>query len=131
VITPPQLHVHCDASSSAAAPPIVTVAEPGVQAPSTGWHGCGVSVPLAALVADATCGLDSDVHIPNGGTFSVPVSSTTPAAAVAVTSVLDAENVDGVVPNEHCSVAPVLTWLGISRSFVGRREHTSRAAVRR
>jgi len=114
VTTPPQLHEHCDESSSAAAPSIVTLVEPGVQDPRTGWQGCGVSVPLAALVAEATCGFCSDVHIPNGGTFAVPTSSTTPAAPVAVTSVLEAENVAGVVPNEHCSVAPVQAWLAIN-----------------
>ena len=110
---------------------MVTVEEPGVQDPSEGWQGCGVNVPLAALVAAATCGFDIDVHIPNGGTFCELVSPTAPAAAVAVTSELEAENVDGVVPNEHCSDAPVLTWLGIRRSFVARREHNRCWTVRK
>jgi hypothetical protein len=54
--------------------------------------------------------LDIDVHIPNAGTFSAPTSLTAPAPApLALTSVLDALNVAGVVPNEHCSAAPVHT----------------------
>jgi hypothetical protein len=80
---------------------MVTCAAPGVHGLSTGTHGCGVSVPIAAAVAAATCGFDIEVHIPNGGTLLAETSLTTPAAAVACTSVPDAENVDGEVPNEH------------------------------
>jgi hypothetical protein len=49
--------------------------------------------------------LDSDMHIPNGGTFAVAASVTTPAG-------LPALNVAGEVPNEHCSTAPVHTRFG-------------------
>jgi hypothetical protein len=68
-----------------------------------------VSVPLAALVAAATCGLESEVQSANGGTLLGATSVTTPAAAVADTSTPEAAKVDGAVPNEHCSVAPVTT----------------------
>ena len=115
VIAPPHEHEHCDESSSAGTPPIVTSDDPGVHGLSTGTHGCGVSVPLAAAVADATCGLAIDVHIANGGTLLGATSVTTPAAAVADTSTPEAAKVDGAVPNEHCSVAPVHTWVGIER----------------
>jgi hypothetical protein len=113
VITPPQLQLHCDESSSAGTPPIVTFDDPGDHGLSTGTHGWGVSTPDAALVAAATCGLASDVHSANGGTLLGATSVTTPAAAVASTSTPEAANVDGAVPNEHCNAAPVQTWLGI------------------
>ena len=112
-MTPAHEHWHCEESSSAGTPPIVTSLEPGVHGARTGTQGCGVSVPEAALVAAATWGFAVDVHIPNGGTFDAATSLTTPAAPVAETSVPEAEKVAGVVPNEHCSVAPVHTWLGI------------------
>ncbi len=104
--TPPHEHEHCDESSSADTPPIVTCGDPGVQGVRTGTHGCGLS-------AAATAGLATDVHRPNGGTFAGATSVTTPAGAVADTRAPDAANVDGIVPNEHCSAAPVHTWLGI------------------
>ena len=113
VITPPHEHEHCDESSRAATPPIVASDDPGVHGLSTGTHGCGVSVPEAAAVAAATCGLASDVQSANGGTLLGATSVTTPAAAVADTSAPEAAKVDGAVPNEHCSVAPVHTWLGM------------------
>lgn len=79
VTTPPQVQLHCDESSKAAISPTVTRAEPGDHGDSTGRHGCGVRTPPAADVADATCGLDSDMHNPNGGTFAAATSVTTPA----------------------------------------------------
>jgi hypothetical protein len=106
---PPQVQVHWDESSSAATSVIVTLAEPGVQGASTGKQGWGVSTPNAAVVAEATCGLDNDMHRPNGGTFAAATSVTTPAGVVADVWVPEAANVAGVVPNEHCSVAPVQT----------------------
>jgi hypothetical protein len=80
-IDPPQSHEHVEESSSAGFPSTVTLAEPGVHWLSMGWQGCGVSVPYAAEVALATCGLDIDVHMPNVGTFSAPKSVTAPAVA--------------------------------------------------
>src|SRR5271156_14714 len=61
VTAPPHEHEHCDESSSAGTPPIVASLEPGVHGLNTGTHGCGVNVPDAAAVADATCGFASDV----------------------------------------------------------------------
>jgi hypothetical protein len=102
VIVPPHEHVDVDESSRAAWPSIMTSVAPGVQSLSRGWQGWGVSVPMAADVAAATCGFDSDVHIPNDGRLLVSKSDTVPAAAcVPLTSWLDAVNVAGVVPNEH------------------------------
>lgn len=44
----------------------------------------------------------------------------TPAAVVAETAVPEAAKVDGVVPIEHCSVAPVTTWLPMGAAGAGR-----------
>jgi hypothetical protein len=107
----------------------VTRVEPGDHGESTGWHGCGVRTPFAALVAEATCGFDSDMHMPNGGTFEVAVSFTTPAALPAKTWVPEAENVAGVVPNEHCSVAPVQTTFDIVTLLPGTRLVEGRGAA--
>jgi len=101
VITPAHEHEHCDESSSAGVSPIVTSDDPGVHGLRTGMHGCGVSVPSAAVVADATCGLAIDMQTPNGGTLLGETSVMTPAAAVALTSVPVALKVDGELPNEH------------------------------
>jgi hypothetical protein len=111
VITPPHAHEHCDESSSAGAPSIVTAADPGDHDESTGTHGWGTSGP--AELAAATCGLASEMQSANGGTLLVVTSLITPAAAVADTSGLAAEKVDGAVPKEHCTAAPVHTCVGI------------------
>jgi len=72
VMTPPQLHMSVEELVSAGLLPIITVGEPGVQgAVVTGIQGIGVSTPIAADVADATCGLASEVHIPKGGMFAM------------------------------------------------------------
>ncbi len=70
LITPPQVHMHLQVLFKAGVPPIITVGEPGAQgAVVTGIHGCGVSTPDAAAVAEATCGLDGVVHMPKGAMF--------------------------------------------------------------
>lgn len=108
VTTPPQAQVHCDASSKALTPAIVTRADPGDHGDSTGWQGCGTSAGLPALAA-ATCGLAGDMHIPNGGTLPSPMSVTTPAGLVADTCAPEAAKLEGVVPSEHARLAPVHT----------------------
>lgn len=110
-MVPAQAQVHCDASSRAGTPPVETWAAPGVHGVRTGWQGWGVRVPPAALVAAATCGLAGDWHSPNGGTLPGAASVMTPAGVVADTWAPEAAKVDGVAPIEHCSVAPVTTWL--------------------
>jgi hypothetical protein len=114
VTAPPQVQVHWDESSRALTSATVTWAEPGDHGDSTGWHGCGVRAPPAAFVAEATCGFDRLWHIPNGGTFAAAVSFTTPTAPPANVLVPEAANVAGVVPKEHCSVAPVQTTFGMA-----------------
>lgn len=66
-MTPAQAQVRHEVLFSAGAMRSNTVGEPGTQgAGVTGMHGIGVSTPSAAAVADATAGLASEVHIPNG-----------------------------------------------------------------
>ncbi len=75
VITPAQLHMHLLVLFRAGMPPIMTVGDPGVQGVVTGTHGIGVSTPIAAEVADATVGLASELHMPNGGMFTIGLKS--------------------------------------------------------
>jgi hypothetical protein len=56
--------------------PSNTVGEPGIHgADVTGIQGIGVKTPDAADVADATVGLASELHIPNGKMFSIGILS--------------------------------------------------------
>jgi hypothetical protein len=41
----------------------------------TGIHGIGVNAPMAAAVADATVGLDIDLHIPKGNILVIGIKS--------------------------------------------------------
>lgn len=71
VITPPYTQLHIEPAPSAGFPPTIVVGVPGTHgAGVTGTHGIGVSTPRAALVAAATVGFDSVVHMPNGGMFA-------------------------------------------------------------
>lgn len=72
VTTPPHTQLHVDVIVSAGFEPIMTVGEPGAHGDVvTGMHGCGVSTPWAADVADATCGLERLVHMPNGAMLTL------------------------------------------------------------
>ena len=52
---PAQVHMHVELLSSAGTSLIVTFSDPGAHGLAiTGMHGCGVSTPIAALVAAAT-----------------------------------------------------------------------------
>ena len=69
-ITPAQLHMHLHVFCKPGIPRTSTVGEPGAQgAAITGTQGMGVKTPRAAVVAAATVGLASELHIPNGGIF--------------------------------------------------------------
>lgn len=97
-MTPPQLQLHVDASSTEATDENATWRAPGDHAASTGTHNCGVSTPLAALVALATAGFASELHIPNVAIDPDLTSRTPPAAMEALTERLVAENVAGALP---------------------------------
>src|SRR5215211_3926741 len=72
VMTPPHWHRQVQVELRAGWPLISTVGEPGIHgAVVTGMHGWGVSVPMAAAVAAATCGLLGVVHIPKGGMLAM------------------------------------------------------------
>src|SRR5437016_6046610 len=80
-ITPPQLHISFDWSLSAGMLPIRTVGDPGTHgAVVTGTQGMGVKTPRAAAVAAATVGFDGELHMPNGGIFTMGALSIMVAA---------------------------------------------------
>ena len=97
--------------------PIVTVAEPGVHgAVVTGRHGIGVNTPKAALVAAATMGFAIDMHITNGGIFSMGMCSMMVAAGgppAMVRLVGNTFKALGAAPNEHIIMVPVLAMGGM------------------
>jgi len=109
---PPQLHMHLEELFRAGILPTSTVGEPGAQgADVTGTHGIGVSAPIAAAVADATAGLASDWHMPNGMMFTRGLLSIILAIGIVVMVLLFGKtfNTLGAAPKEHCSVAPPQT----------------------
>lgn len=109
---PPKEHIHLLLSVSAGMFITLTWALPGAQgAAITGTHGIGVSTPMAAEVAEATVGLDSDWHIPNVGMFA-GVKSIVVAINMFIHlgrrgTVTISEQ--GVIPKLHWSIAPIVT----------------------
>ena len=108
--TPAHPHMHIEVLFSAGMPPINTLGDPGVQgAGITGTHGMGVRTPMAAAVAAATVGLVGDMHIPNGGTFTIGAWSLIVAAGGPPAMVLFTGSTFralGATPNEHIIIAP-------------------------
>ena len=81
----------------------------------TGTHGIGVSVPIAAAVADATVGLDMDWHIPKGIMLTMGLMSEMLAIGLFCTMGRVGSGtmkVDGAL--EHCSCANELSHKPIS-----------------
>lgn len=112
VMTPPQLHMQVHVLLSAGIPPIMQVADPGVQGEVvTGMQGIGVNTPNAAAVADATVGLAMDMHIPKGGIFVMGMKSMMLAAGVVALTLLAGNTLsaDGAIPKEHIITAPAVT----------------------
>ena len=84
VICPVHMQLHLESSVSAFCPAISAPDAPGDQgATTTGIHGMGVSTPMAAAVAAATCGFACVLHIPNGGMFTMGRLSITVAAGTS------------------------------------------------
>lgn len=77
-----------------------------------GMQGMGVSTPMAAEVADATVGLANDEHIPNEGMLTMGLKSMILAMGL-LASITRFSGVtmslQGVMPNEHWSVAVEVT----------------------
>ena len=100
-------------------PPALTFEDPGVHgAVITGMHGCGVRTPEAAEVAAATCGFDSEVHMPNGATFVMGMLSTIRASGLPPSWISGGagttDSVEGVTPNVQVIWAPLTTRSGTS-----------------
>src|SRR3954468_20627869 len=113
VMTPPNEQTQVDPDTSAGLPPIMVRGAAGIQVPAiAGTHGIGVSTPSAAAVAAATVGLAMEEHMPNGGMLTIGAMSAIAAAGrpSMVTRLIGRMlRVVGANPNEHCSMAPVVT----------------------
>src|SRR4051794_3727436 len=115
-MTPPQAHISLQLESTPGIFAIWNVGAPGTHgAGITGIHGMGVSTPSAAAVADATVGFAIELHIPNGGMFTIGLLSLMFAAGVPTTKRFAGRttSVDGEAPKLHCSVAPIKTCSAI------------------
>jgi len=78
-----------------------------------GMHGMGVSVPMAADVADATVGLDRERHIPKGGMFTIGFESLILAIGLFDRNTLFAGRTireEDAVPKGHFRVAVDVTY---------------------
>jgi len=111
VITPPQAQLHIEVLLRAGMPPIMHVGEPGAQGMVTGMQGIGVRTPSAAAVAAATMGFARDMHMPNGGMFTIGAQSMMVAAGVPAMVLLIGRtfSVEGAIPKGHIIMAPAVT----------------------
>lgn len=120
-ITPPHMQVQVEELFRAGIPPSMTVAAPGAQgATVAGIHGIGVNTPRAAAVAAATVGFEGDMHMANGGIFTVGLLSMMLAAG-APTIVLfvgSTESALGAAPKVQAIIEPAVTNNGIMRSVM-------------
>jgi hypothetical protein len=121
VITPPQIQFNVQVLFKAGILASITVALPGTQgAGVTGMQGMGVSTPKAAVVAAATVGFASDVHIAKGRIFTMGLLSMILAAGILLVITLLAGNTtkdEGAAPNEQAIIAPIHTCCGIIKWF--------------
>jgi len=123
-MTPAQAHINLQLLSKTGMFATRTFGTPGAHgAGITGIHGIGVRTPIAAEVAAATDGFAIDMHIPNGGTFTMGLLSMMVATGVPVVTRFTGSTPkdDGATPKLHISVAPeqisiaitfLLTWIG-------------------
>jgi hypothetical protein len=72
--------MHLELSLSAGRLSMSTVGQPGIHGIVTGTQGMGVSTPRAAVVAAATVGLDTELHMPKGGMLATGLESMIVAA---------------------------------------------------
>jgi hypothetical protein len=115
--TPPQLHIHLDVLFKAGVFLIRTFGDPGTQGLLViGMQGAGVGVPSAAAVAAATAGFDWVMHMPKGMILAMGMLSFIVAAGCLEAMTIfvgKTTNELGVMPNEHCSIAPMVTSCAI------------------
>lgn len=113
LMTPPQAQVSLEESLRAGLLAMSTVGQPGAQgAGITGTQGMGVSTPMAAAVAEATVGLDMEVHMPKGMMFFMGTLSMMVAAGILEVRVLFSgvtTRLEGAMPKEHWHIAPMHT----------------------
>ena len=82
---PNHMHEHFESEVNAFCSAISAPEAPGDQgAFTTGMQGIGVSTPIAAEVAAATCGFAWVLHIPKGAMLSIGMLSITVAGSVHV-----------------------------------------------
>lgn len=117
LMLPPHAHMHLQLSRSAGKLATISL-PPGTHgATITGTQGIGVSVPIAAAVADATVGLDMDWHIPKGIMLTMGFMSEMLAIGLFCTKGRVGSGtmkVDGAIPKLHWSTAPAQTNFPIS-----------------
>src|SRR3954452_17963334 len=91
----------------------MTGGEPGDHGAAViGTHGWGVSTPMAADVAAATCGLLGDMHIPNVAMLTFGLLSMMFAAGwfeLCTRLAGSTDSVPGAAPNVHAIIAPSTT----------------------
>jgi len=115
-MTPSQVHISLEVLFKAGIPPMRKRGDPGAQGASvTGTQGCGVKIPKAADVAEATWGLAIELHIPKGIILTMGTWSMMLAAGVGTISRFCGRTVRtlGVKPKLHFRVAPIHTQKGI------------------
>src|SRR5262245_12681369 len=135
---PAHVHISLEVLSSAGALSRSTVTAPGTHGEVVaGMQGIGVSTPIAAAVAAATCGLAMLWQAPNGMMFFMGMWSRMFAAGLLLVITLCSgvtTNVLGAIPNEHFNNAPLQTCCaidGASLSFGGPPEAGLQPTLRR
>lgn len=112
-IDPPHVHNSLQLLLTIGIEPSSTAGTPGNHgAAVAGTHGIGVRTPNAAAVAAATVGFDGEVHMPNGGTFTIGAKCELLAdgtAGVTIVVLGITTRFDGATPNVHIIVAPMQT----------------------
>src|SRR5262245_17171695 len=119
-MTPAHMHISLEVLLSAGMPSRRTVGAPTIHgAVVAGMQGMGVSTPIAAAVAAATCGLAGLLQAPNGMMFFMGMWSMMFAAGWLLVITLCSgvtTKVLGAKPMEHFNIAPLQTWSAISIS---------------
>src|SRR5215831_10733330 len=117
LMTPPHMHISCDALSRVGTPPSSTVGPPGTHGAGVfGMHGIGVRTPSAAVVAAATVGLAGEMQGPNGMMFTKRTLSMMVASGIELVSVLLVGSTTselGASPKVHIIIAPAHTCIGM------------------
>lgn len=119
LIWPPHIHIHLQLSSNAGSIHIFSCPPGAHGAVMAGTQGIGVSAPMAAAVAEATVGLDSERHMPKGLMFSMGAKSMMLAIGILphIGRIPMTVRGEGATPKLHWSNAPLVTNFPISYFF--------------